>query len=54
MIVAKKSASKLFTQHNERVLMPFSLIVNNNSDKFGFDTLSGVNNSWKQLEIMWI
>lgn len=42
--------SKLFTQQNEQTLTPFLAHCEQHSDKFGFDTLSGINNSWKQWE----
>ncbi|MGZ4847135.1 MAG: hypothetical protein ACXV3E_05065, partial [Halobacteriota archaeon] len=44
--------SKLFTQQNERNLMPFLAHCAQHSDKFGFDTLSGINRSREQWEIL--
>lgn len=44
--------SKLFTQRNERSLTPFLAHSAQHPDKFEFDTLSGVNRSWKQWETL--
>lgn len=42
--------SKLFTKRNERSLTPFLAHSAQHPDKFGFDTLSGMNRSDKQWE----
>ena len=44
--------SKLFTKQNERNLRPFLAHCAEHPDRFGFDTLTGINHSYKQWDTL--